>query len=244
MARGQAERTTGLANLYFGGNVEFVGEALTSVVHAEQAAVNHAWLRGEVRLSGLAVTAAPCGYCRQFLYELAAGTELPIFVPDANGPAHGTWSLRDLLPSAFGPKDLGHRGGLLDPTAGHHEVDLVKATEDFVVLEALVAARQSYAPYTNGFAGCAIQTDDGVVYAGRYAENAAYSPSLSPLQSAIALMHATRHRDASQRLRRAVLVEVPGPAGLRRATQAVLASIAPDLTLEYAEAVEATAIRS
>ena len=57
-------------NLYFGANIEFKSEALSCTVHAEQAAAMNAWMQGETGLSALAVSAAPCGYCRQFLFEI------------------------------------------------------------------------------------------------------------------------------------------------------------------------------
>src|SRR5476651_1701174 len=41
--------------LYFGANMEFTGAPLQQTVHAEQSAINHAWLRGAVRLRGLSV---------------------------------------------------------------------------------------------------------------------------------------------------------------------------------------------
>ena len=57
-------------NLYFGANYEFPGQALSFTVHAEQAATMHAISFGETGIDLLAVSAAPCGYCRQFLNEL------------------------------------------------------------------------------------------------------------------------------------------------------------------------------
>lgn len=39
-------------------------------VHAEQSSIADAWMNGEEGIDLIAVTAAPCGYCRQFLNEL------------------------------------------------------------------------------------------------------------------------------------------------------------------------------
>lgn len=58
--------------IYLGANVEFAGCTLNQTVHAEQAAVINAAAHRETGIARLAVSAAPCGYCRQFLYELAS----------------------------------------------------------------------------------------------------------------------------------------------------------------------------
>ena len=89
-------------NLYYGANMEFKSEALSFTVHAEQAAAMNAWMGGETGLSALAVSAAPCGYCRQFLYELATAATLKILLPDTK-PTLLTW----FLPDAFGPRNRG-----------------------------------------------------------------------------------------------------------------------------------------
>jgi len=65
-------------SLYFGANYEFVGQALSFTVHGEQAATAHAIASGEIGMQRLAVSAAPCGYCRQFLYELDTAATLQI----------------------------------------------------------------------------------------------------------------------------------------------------------------------
>ena len=113
---------------------------------------------------------------------------------------------------------------------------LSSGSADPLVLMALDAAQQSYAPYTSGFAGCAIETTDGSRYPGRYAENAAYNPSMSPLESAITFMNMSRPRGTEHDLARAVLVELPSRTGQRNVATMVLASFASDVTLEYYEA--------
>ncbi|HEY0209700.1 cytidine deaminase, partial [Acerihabitans sp.] len=96
-------------NLYFGANMEFVGAPLQQTVHAEQSAINHAWLRGEKRLRGITVNYTPCGHCRQFMNELNSGTDLMIYLPDRS-PA----TLGHYLPDAFGPRDLSIHTLLMD----------------------------------------------------------------------------------------------------------------------------------
>ena len=159
-----------------GANFEFVGQALSFTVHAEQAAVTNAIAHGETGLTMLAVSAAPCGYCRQFLQELTTASTLQILMP--NQPAT---PLSSLLPSAFGPKDLGVTAALMAPQSH----DLVLSSDDPVVQAALQAANASYAPYTSSYAGVALKTRDGEIFAGRIAENAAFNPSMSPLEQAV-----------------------------------------------------------
>src|SRR5260370_37272902 len=96
--------------LYYGANIEFKSEALVFTVHAEQAAVMNAWMQGETGLAALAVSAAPCGYCRQLRYDLSTAATLRILLPNTK-PASLAW----LLPDPFGPRDLGENGGLMQP---------------------------------------------------------------------------------------------------------------------------------
>jgi cytidine deaminase len=65
------------------------------------------------------------------------------------------------------------------------------------------------------------------IYTGRYAENAAYNPSLSPLESALTFMNMNRPQSGTRAVTRCVLVEVLTLASQLSATQAVLAAYAP-----------------
>jgi len=224
--------------LYLGANYEFEGVALSFTVHAEQCATNHAWLHGERGLSLLAVTAAPCGYCRQFLNELSTAAKLSVLLPADTRRGFSTTPLGALLPHSFGPTDLGIRGGLMDPALAAPTLKLAgRAKGDAVAAAALDAARRSYAPYPTDkagqFAGVALQFADGAVFAGRYAGNAAYNPSLSPLESVLAFAHLSSPLGVARRVKRCVLVEVPTLARQRSATEAVLAVVAPRVRLEY-----------
>lgn len=215
--------------LYAGANLEFAGLPLSCSVHAEQSAVTNAWAHGERALRALAVSAAPCGYCRQFLYELVTAERLEILLPER--PAA---PLTALLPGAFGPRDLGVEGGLMQPES-HGLVlapDEAGATETLAA--ALAAADASYAPYGKTYAGAALRTADGALYQGRYAESAAFNPSLSPLQAALA--HLTLCGRAYADITRAALVETAGPVGQRAAAAAVLAAVSP-VPLAYARAI-------
>lgn len=48
---------------------------------------------------------APCGACRQVIYEFCEEADADIFIFGTKGEK--TFKLSDLLPHAFGPKDLG-----------------------------------------------------------------------------------------------------------------------------------------
>lgn len=218
--------------LYAGANLEFAGLPLSCSVHAEQSATTNAWLHGERGLRAIAVSAAPCGYCRQFLYELVGAAELQILLPERPAAA-----LSALLPGAFGPRDLGVAGGLmhpqnhglvLDPSADEPSAD------ETALAAALSAANACYAPYGKTYAGVALRTADGALYEGRYAESAAFNPSMSPLQAALAHLTLCGRRYAD--IATAALVESAGPISQRTATAGVLAAVSP-VRLAYARAV-------
>ncbi|MDN8542505.1 cytidine deaminase [Erwinia sp. BC051422] len=201
-------------HLYFGANMEFSGATMQQTVHAEQSAVSHAWLRGEKGLEAITVNYTPCGHCRQFMNELNSGTALRIHLPGRE-PA----TLGDYLPDAFGPRDLAIETLLLD------EVDHgLTITGDALVRAALEAANRSHAPYSQALSGVALQMADGAIFAGSYAENAAFNPSLPPLQAALILLNLAGY-DVLQ-IQRAVLAEAPDARLIQRqATAATLQAL-------------------
>ncbi|HSY52365.1 MAG TPA: cytidine deaminase [Thermoanaerobaculia bacterium] len=204
-------------NLYFGANYEFPGQALSFTVHAEQAATAHAISFGETGIDMLAVSAAPCGYCRQFLYELTTAPTLQIILPDAS-----TRLLTSLLPDAFGPPDLGVTAALMSPQA--HGMTLASPTDD-VTKAALQAANTSYAPYSHSYAGVALKTSDGSIYTGSVAENAAFNPGMSPLEAAVVTLVINGRKKFSD-ITDAVLVEATASqASQIGATRDVLGAI-------------------
>ena len=165
--------------LYFGTNLEFAGEALSFTVHAEQSSVTNAWMNGEEGIDLIAVNAAPCGYCRQFLNELITADRLTVAMPKE------TRALSELLPSAFGPRDLGVQGGLMQRILHGLTID----SRDELARAALTAANRSYAPYSKSYAGVALRTAGQRVFTGAYAENAAFNPSMSPLEVALSRLN-------------------------------------------------------
>ena len=213
--------------LYFGANLEFVSEALSFTVHAEQASIAHAISYGELGVDYLAISEPPCGYCRQFLYEIS---NCPT-TPDINVLVqNNTYLLSNLLPLPFGPGNLGKNYRLMQPQ--QNNLQMSTAPTDPVIITALAAANSSYAPYTSDFSGVCIQTTYGDIYTGSYAENAAYNPSMSPLEAALVLL--SMSGDSYQYIARVVLVEAAASkCSQLEATIDVLAAIAPSIVAEY-----------
>ncbi len=165
--------------LYFGANMEFTGLPLNQSVHAEQSAICHAWLKGEPEIIDITINYSPCGHCRQFMNELHGAENLLIQLP--NLPAK---KLAEYLPDAFGPSDLLIDQPLLTPI--NH--GLPESGIDELTNAAIDALNKSHAPYSKNLCGLALRTPDGQIFTGRYAENAAFNPSISPFQVALISM--------------------------------------------------------
>ncbi len=209
--------------IYLGVNLEFFGIPLNEAVHGEQFVVCNARSHGETELVAIALSAAPCGHCRQFLNEIGQREGLVILTP--NSPPQ---TLAELLPQSFGPIDLGITGDLMSaaqPAATEYASSLLdKACE---------AARISYAPYTHSKSGVAIEMRNGKIYTGSYLENAAYNPTLSPFQAAlVALVVAGENYGDIQQV---ILVEqTKAKISHAASVKALLHALAPEahLTLE------------
>jgi cytidine deaminase len=231
VALGMPATGRGPGSLYLGANFEFESQVLCFSIHAEQSAANNAWLNRELGIRTIAVTAAPCGLCRQFLTELTTQEEaLRVITSEttAGDDAYEAHALSGLLPSAFGPDDLGVQGGLMQ--AENHELALENT--DPLVQTALSACNSCYAPYTKAYAGVALRGADDKIYAGQYAENAAYNPSLLAIQSALAFMTMQTGPAAGLTILDAVLVErAAGRTSQREATRLMLESISPGTEL-------------
>jgi len=208
--------------LYLGANIEIPGNVLGMTVHAEQAAACNACMSGDTGIAAIAVSAAPCGHCRQFLHEFADGRDIRIL--EKNRPPI---LLSSLLPHPFGPKDLGRSDGPFTRTPYVMTLD----APDELATAALDAAKRSYAPYSGSPAGVAVKTRSGRIYQGTYLENAAFNPSLSPLQ--VALVRIAAAGEAFADIVIVKLVELKNAAiSQRGATRAVLEAISPNASLE------------
>eukprot|EP01087_Luapelamoeba_hula_P000205 TRINITY_DN10130_c0_g1_i1.p1 TRINITY_DN10130_c0_g1~~TRINITY_DN10130_c0_g1_i1.p1 ORF type:complete len:377 (-),score=44.17 TRINITY_DN10130_c0_g1_i1:23-1153(-) len=197
---------TNKGNIYTGVNVEFSNAALNQSIHSEQCLLSRVVAGpppqslllsspstmqthepdevGDAEyLTHLAVNAAPCGHCRQFLAEVYQGQDIIVII--GFGQNQVRKPLRELLPSAFTPSDLGNT----EPVLRHSRFDLSLVDADHesdpLAVLALGAAQRSYAPYSHRPSGVAIKIKDGRTFVGGYIENAAFNPSLSPLQAAI-----------------------------------------------------------
>ena len=211
-------------SLYLGMNVEIPQHSLGFSVHGEQASLSSAYMHGESGVGAIAVTAAPCGHCRQFMIEVSPAGDIEILV-EGKSPM----KLSALLPMAFGPRDLGFHEGAF-PVRTTRLTRPTRAGGDLIDA-ALAAAEHGYAPYSGSVSGVAIQTKMERVYKGSYLENAAFNPSLSPLQTALVqLILAGEDYSAISRV---LLLEIKD-AKISQAsvTSAVLSTIAPAVRLE------------
>ena len=181
---------------YFGANMEFAGQGLFHSVHAEQSAISNAWLGGETGISEITVNYTPCGHCRQFMNELNSGLQLRI-----NLPGRAPHTLADYLPDAFGPKDLEIKTLLMDDQ--DHGFAL---SGDDLSQAAIRAANKSHTPYSKSPSGVALQCRDGRIFSGSYAENAAFNPTLPPLQGALNLLSLNGYDYPD--IQRAILAEI------------------------------------
>jgi cytidine deaminase len=212
--------------IYLGVNLEFPGVPLNETVHGEQFAITNARSHGETELLMMALSAAPCGHCRQFMNEMVGEGTLQILIPDTSPVAYST-----LLPEAFGPKDLGLAGNLLTPSTEYHPSS--SHQDCCITSEALEAVLNSYAPYTNAQSGVAILTKDGSLFRGSYLENAAFNPSLSPLQAALVSFVADL-RDYSEISEVMLFEKLSAKISQEVMSREILSNIAPEATF-YAE---------
>lgn len=168
-------------NVYLGINVEFKEHPLNYAIHGEQFAFANARVHGEEEVVVIALPAPPCGHCRQFMHE--AGSNITIITPNTphSFPPYREIPLSELLPMPFGPEDLAVDGRLLT----HHKEKFHSSHEDPLIAKAIEAAHDSYAPYSRSPSGVAIMTKQGKIYTGSNLDNAAYNPSLAPLQGAL-----------------------------------------------------------
>jgi cytidine deaminase len=110
-------------------------------------------------------------------------------------------------------------------------------SKDALAQVALKAACMAYSPYTKSPSGVALKTRSGRIFAGSYIENAAYNPSLPPLEAALA-GYFQAGKDAGE-IQRAILVEGAKNGISHRVTsESVLAALAPKAQLEVSELLE------
>ncbi len=182
-------------SIYLGANIEFVGQTLGQTIHAEQCVITNAWNNDETHFTHLAVSATPCGHCRQFINELTQAESIKVLLP--NEP---DTQFEQLLPLSFGPNDLGVEDRLMQSASN----PITLTSDDTLISSAITAAQRSYSPYSDSPSGIAIATTQAI-YTGRYAENCAYNPSLAPLQGA--LINLRLAGESFSAIKRVILVE-------------------------------------
>ncbi|CAI9100560.1 OLC1v1037686C1 [Oldenlandia corymbosa var. corymbosa] len=104
--------------VFLGVNLEFPGFPLNQSVHAEQFLLTNLAVHRCPGIVALAVSAAPCGHCRQFLQELRNSSSLQLLITSEHpnlSPSALNQNLENSLPfkplsefltSPFGPSDL------------------------------------------------------------------------------------------------------------------------------------------
>jgi len=107
--------------IYAAANLENASSGLT--ICAEAAALSSANSAGDTEIDAIAVVGfnftlraagasrvvAPCGSCRQLIFEAAQRTDGNVRVICCNGELSSIalWTIAELLPNAFGPENLG-----------------------------------------------------------------------------------------------------------------------------------------
>ncbi|KAG5106407.1 hypothetical protein JHK82_043377 [Glycine max] len=93
--------------IFVGVNVEFPGLPFHHTIHAEQFLLTNMANNAETRLDSFAVSAAPCGHCRQFLQELRDAPDIQILITSHKNPHFSPLShflSTTSAPTTFSPK--------------------------------------------------------------------------------------------------------------------------------------------
>ncbi|MFA6092852.1 MAG: cytidine deaminase [Elusimicrobiota bacterium] len=202
--------------VYLGGNLEFTGIAYNQSVHAERAVVLNALRHGEKGLVALALSAPPCGGCRQFLNELVSRERLRILVRGKPPVDFAT-----LLKDPYGAK-----GTLLVPRPTNNLLPPERQAGGWrdLIETAFKAADTTYSPYDPS--GVALRTKNGKIYSGGHIQILGAEPSLSPLQAA--LTHLVSEQGGFEDISEVVLVEWEGSKiSEKRLVPLLLETIAP-----------------
>jgi cytidine deaminase len=213
-------------DLILGANVEFAGAGSADTIHAEQFLFCRAYHLG-VRLQRIAVSARPCGHCRQFINEFAGRETLVILDPGGDRQ-----SLAALLPFSFGPPDLGEIGAA--PTGRQPLTmteDELPAADEAMRATLKAAGERAHTPYSGCPSALLLKLSDGSLITGSAIENAAYNPGLPPAQAALINLIAAGR--GYEEIEGAVLGAVPGaPFDHFVTTAKLLSIIAPGALLE------------
>lgn len=191
---------------------------------AEQAAIALARQSGASGIESLYVTEWPCGVCRQFLWDVAS-PELTI----TNVTCGESTTLGELLPHAFGLE-----------TKSDFWASNLCPQEQWTQHDANTLLRMtlesSVAPLTRTQGAVLIQSSDNKNYCGPLLENTAFTPSLSPMHTALVALLAARQSPDENMFQRitAVYLGEPRHAALsyRDTTQVIMKALAPKATYD------------
>jgi cytidine deaminase len=216
------EHETG--NLLLGINLEFLGTSFGQTIHSEQFLFTRAFHRNKTITSFSLSTPTPCGHCRQFINEFAGGGDIEV------SNSNIKMTIKELLPLAFGPKDLGEPG--IRPTTASARNPRLRITEPVsgpvqaLLSTALAAAQNSYAPYSKVPVGVAIQTLDDEMIPGSSIENAAFNPSMGGLQSGLVNLIASGRMYSE--IKAVLMIQAQGKADQAPQAEALLKALAPN----------------
>jgi cytidine deaminase len=146
--------------------------------------------------------------------ELSTADSLEILLPERD------FNLHELLPHSFGPKDLGNEECLFSHKRRDKQFAETSINDEKLVQLALNA----YVPYTGNFSAVRLSTYTEGDFYGSYAENAAYSPSLSPLQSALSQFYLAGLTFDDKTVKSITLLETQGAENQYEVAKSVLAS--------------------
>lgn len=169
-----------------GCNLESCGEPPGLTVHAEQFLVSRCWWEGLGPLKRIYVSAPPCGHCRQFLWETVDSKDLEVCVAGSEK----VLLLSQLLPSPFGPRDLGIERDFWE-SQGHSLMASFTSENKEETLDLLMKSciARSYTPYTKSKQILVLELKDRF-FGGASIESAAFNPTLGPLQSLLIQLQA------------------------------------------------------
>ena len=136
--------------------------------------------------------------------------------------------LPQYLPDSFGPKDLGVDLLLLNK----EEQGFTLMTEDEVVNKAILRANRAHSPYSKSPHGVGILFKNGEMICGRYAENAAFNPSLPAMQTAINFACYPNQLDVSKIEQSGIWAEKPLRLSHRKMAEQLLKSLCK-VKMEY-----------
>ena len=215
-------------NVYIGNNIEFAKESQTFAMHAEQGGMINAFYHMEKGIKYVVASYIPCALCRQFMNETCSADSLKIILP-----GRVTYNLEDLYPHSFGPQDLAIKEPLFFNK--RRALKLLNNSVDNVTLKALTAAENSYAPYTENYAGVAIVLNDDRIVTGSVIENVAFVINHNPLSSALVILNIMNI--SFNRIKKVVLVEEKTLTTQVNQITTLLNTVAPNAEIVLEKAV-------